>query len=373
MKNESEKPPFIPGLKLAQGFYKEVVQPILDVDFAGIKYSAALMGQGSEVLGFDTEMSTDHHWGPRVMLFLTPEDFLKQKDKIRAVLSQKLPHTYLGYSTNFSEPDPNDNGVQLLRPGDTGPVNHRVETFTIGGFFSDYLSIDITQKLTPADWLTLPQQKLRSIVAGKVFHDGVGLEKVQQRFAWYPPDVWLFVLAGLWARIGQEEHLTGRAGEAGDEAGSSVIASRIVRDIMRLALLMEKQYPPYPKWLGTAFNQLKSAATLRPVLERVLHGESWQERDKHLAAAYSIIAEMHNALGVTAPLPATPQLFHQRPFHIIDGGKFAAALLERITAPWLTPAMRRSPIGSIDIFTDNSDMLEDPAFRLAIRHLYETP
>jgi len=373
MKKEPNKPPFIPGMKLAQGFYKDAVKPVLDTDFPGLQYSAALIGPGSEVLGFDTEMSTDHHWGPRVMLFLTPEDFIKQKDNIRDVLSQKLPHSYLGYSTNFSEPDPNDNGVQLLRHQTSGPVNHRIETYTVTGFFRDYLGIDTGKELDAADWLTLPQQKLRSITAGQVFHDGLGLGVVKQRLAWYPPDVWLFILAGLWARIGQEEHLTGRAGEAGDEAGSSIIASRIVRDIMRLALLMEKQYPPYPKWLGTAFNQLETAVSLKPVLERILHGNSWQERDTHLAAAYSIIAEMHNALGVTAPLPVTPRLFHQRPFHIIDGGKFAAALLEKITAPWLNPVLRRSPIGSLDIFTDNSDMLEDPTFRFTIRRFYETP
>jgi hypothetical protein len=371
MKKEPQKPPFIPGMKLAEGFYKEAVKPVLDADFPALKYSAALIGHGSEVLGFDTEMSTDHHWGPRVMLFLIPEDFIKHKDNIHMVLSHKLPHIYLGYSTNFSEPDPNDNGVQLLSHQDSGPVNHRVEAFTISGFFRGYLGIDIEKEMDTIDWLTLPQQKLRSIVCGKVFHDGLGLEKVKQRFTWYPHDAWLFILAGLWQRIGQEEHLTGRAGETGDEIGASIIAARIVRDIMRLALLMGKQYPPYAKWLGNAFYQLKSARKLKPVLEEILKANSWQARDKYLAGAYGLLAEMHNALEVTAPLPTTPRLFHRRPFHIIDGGKFAAALLEKITGPWLTPAMRRSPIGSIDIFTDNTDMLEDPAFRPVLRKFYE--
>jgi hypothetical protein len=371
MEKDLQKPPFIPGMELAEGFYKDAVKPVFEAAFPGLAYSAALIGSGSEVLGFDTQTSTDHHWGPRVMLFLAPGDFTKYKEKIRDVMGRKLPREYRGYSTNFSEPDPNDNGVQLLRARSSGPINHRVETFTNGGFFTEYLGVDIDKKLDALDWLTLPQQKLRSIVYGRVFHDALGLEKIKQRFSWYPPDVWLYILAGLWQRIGQEEHLTGRAGQAGDEAGSAVIASRLVRDIMRLAFIMEKQYPPYAKWLGTAFSSLKSAPGLKPVLEGVIHGKSWQKRDKYLAEAYAIIAEMHNALGVTTPLPTTPQLFHQRPFHIIDGARFTAALLDKIDAPWLTPAMRRSPLGSIDIFTDNSDMLEDPVFRLTIRKLYE--
>jgi hypothetical protein len=36
-----------------------------------------LLGNGSEVLGFDTELSTDHDWSPRVVLFLRDEDHVR--------------------------------------------------------------------------------------------------------------------------------------------------------------------------------------------------------------------------------------------------------------------------------------------------------
>lgn len=52
---------FIPGLKLNELFYKEVVGPILKSEFPNLKYSAGLIGSGSEVLGYDTQQSTDHH------------------------------------------------------------------------------------------------------------------------------------------------------------------------------------------------------------------------------------------------------------------------------------------------------------------------
>jgi hypothetical protein len=165
--------------------------------------------------------------------------------------------------------------------------------------------------------------------------------------------------------------LTGRAGQAGDEVGSTIIAARIVRDIMRLVLLMKKQYPPYAKWLGMAFRQTAPSLKLQPVLKNVLHGKTWQVRDKYLAQAYTMLAELHNGLGITEPLPTQPTLFHNRPFTIIWGWRFVTALLEKIQDPQITPAMRRSPIGSIDIFSDNSDILEDPAFRPMIRKLYE--
>ena len=68
---------FVPGLTLAELFYKEAVSPVLLKHFSRLRYSAALIGHGSEVLGFDTERSTDHHWGPRVQLFLTEGAYIR--------------------------------------------------------------------------------------------------------------------------------------------------------------------------------------------------------------------------------------------------------------------------------------------------------
>lgn len=53
-------PDFIPGLQLSEAFYREAVRPILDAAFPGLVYAAALIGNGSDVLGYDTPRSTDH-------------------------------------------------------------------------------------------------------------------------------------------------------------------------------------------------------------------------------------------------------------------------------------------------------------------------
>ena len=55
-------PQFIPGLELSRRFYIEAVRPILDKYFPSLPHAAALLGYGSEVLGFDDEVSTDHNW-----------------------------------------------------------------------------------------------------------------------------------------------------------------------------------------------------------------------------------------------------------------------------------------------------------------------
>ena len=364
-------PDFIPGLRLGELFFGEAVKPVLDAEFPGVPYSAALVGGGSEMLGFDTEMSADHHWGPRVMLFLHDDDYERHRGPLHETLRHRLPVSFYGHPTHFTDPDPLDGGTQLLQSVEHGPVNHRVEIFTVRGFFLDYLNFDVRRDIEPADWLTLPEQKLRSITAGAVYHDGAGLRAIRDRFTYYPRDVWLYLLAAGWARIGQEEHLMGRAGFVGDEIGSALIGSRLVRDVMRLCFLMEKQYAPYPKWFGTAFARLACAGDLSPILRQAQRAETWQEREKHLSAAYEYVAAMHNALSITEPLPDKVVGFHGRPFRVIHGELFADALVACITDPALKRIATSGLIGSVDQFSDSTDLVSHPRWRTTLRDLYQ--
>lgn len=362
---------FIPGLELARQFHEEAVRPILETVFPGVPYSAALIGSGSEVLGFDTGMSADHHWGPRVMLFLREPDHERLSDAINEALRQLLPVKFRGYPTNFSAPDPNDNNTQLLVEIESGPVNHRVDVLTLRGYFRAYLGFDLDREIEAADWLTFPEQKLRTIVTGAVYCDEIGLEAVRSRFRYYPKDVWLYLMASCWSRIGEEEHLMGRAGAAGDELGSALIGSRLVRDLMRLCFLIEEQYAPYAKWFGTAFARLKCAERLSPPLRRAQLAGTWKEREQGLVEAYEAMAEMHNSLGITAPLPTTAKNFFGRPFKVIALHGFADALRARIIDPEVRRIADRGLIGGIDMISDNTEILSDPRWRPAIRRLFE--
>lgn len=359
------------GIQLSEGFYFEAVRPLLEQYFSGLPHAAALLGNGSEVLGYDDGTSTDHHWGPRVQLFLRPEDYATAAGPLHALLAERLPKRFGGYPTNFSEPDPHDHGVQRLQEVGDGPVNHRVEVLTPAAFVLQQLNYNLAQPLQPLDWLTFSEQKLLSITAGAVFHDGVGLVDIRSRFAYYPEDVWLYLLAAGWARIGQEEHLMGRAGQVGDELGSALIGARLVRDIMRLCFLMERTYAPYPKWFGTAFRRLRSGPELYPVLQHALAALSWQDREAQLRVAYEYVAQMHNALQITQPLPEQARMFFGRPFQVIALHGFAEALCERIQDPEVKALAGETLIGSIDLISDNVDLVANGRFRFALRKLYE--
>jgi hypothetical protein len=253
-----------------------------------------------------------------------------------------------------------------------GPSNYRcVEIFTLRDFFRKHLGFDIRDEIEPADWFTFAEQKLRALTGGAIFWDAIGLETSRERFRYYPRDIWLYLLASGWTRIGQEEHLMGRAGSAGDEIGSALIAARLVRDIMRLCFLMEKQYAPYAKWFGTAFARLAIAKDLSPLLQNVLSATTWLERQDYLSMAYEIAAMNHNRLAITEPLETKVSYFFDRPFLVIDGGKFAEAIAAQISDPGVKKLTSNRLIGSMDQFSDSTDLVENLELRTILKKLYE--
>jgi Domain of unknown function (DUF4037) len=361
-------PKFVPGLQLCKLFYKEEVKPILNKNFPKLRYSAAIIGWGSEVLGFDTPISRDHHWGPRVLLFLSENDYTRLKDQIDEALSDQLPYEFMGYSTNYSEPEPN--GVRHPVKITRGRIHHMVNIYTVRSFFKARLGIDPHKEWSALDWLVLPQQRLLELTSGEVYHDGLGeLETMRTRLKYYPRDVWLYMLAAQWTRISQEEAFVGRAGHVGDELGSQIVAARLVREIIKLAFLMEKRYAPYSKWLGTAFQRLRIAKTLTPLLRQVWLAKTWKTRDRSIAKAYSVMAQQHNALKITQPLATNISNYYSRPYSVIHGDRFAKAIKQAIKDPQIKRI--KTDVGSIDQFTDSANVVEDLALCQKLRAVYE--
>jgi hypothetical protein len=141
-------PAFIPGLELSRRFYAEAVGPLLEEAAPGIPHSAARIGPGSEVLGYDTPRSADHEWGPRLQIFLRSQDVSRHAGRIGHVLSERLPKTFHGFPTHFS-PTGETRDIRVMRATD-GPVHHRVEITHVSSWFTDTLGFDPTCAITPA-------------------------------------------------------------------------------------------------------------------------------------------------------------------------------------------------------------------------------
>ncbi|WUW22681.1 DUF4037 domain-containing protein [Streptomyces sp. NBC_01463] len=346
---------FLPGLELSRILYETAVRPVLDDAFPGLPYAAARIGAGSEVLGFDTARSTDHDWGPCLDLFLAPDDAAAHGDAIRRLLADRLPKEIRGWPTHFRPAaDPLDPVGHMAMTD--GPVDHRVVAHDTGAWLVREVGLDAsTTEPAVRDWLAMPQQRLAQVTAGAVFHDGPGLlTTARARLARYPEQVWRHVLACQWQRISQEEAFVGRCAEAGDDLGSAVVAGRLVRDLMRLCLLLERRYPPYGKWLGSAFARLEAAGELTPSLRGALAATEYPERERHLCAAYEAVAVRQNAAGLTDPVDPSPRPYHGRPFLVLHAERFARPLAASVT----DPDLRGLPLtGVVDQWADSTDLL----------------
>ncbi|WP_329033699.1 DUF4037 domain-containing protein [Streptomyces sp. NBC_01725] len=352
---------FIPGLDLSRVLYEEAVRPVLDSAYPGLRYAAARVGSGSEVLGFDTARSADHEWGPRLNLFLAPDDAAEHGAELHRLLAERLPKQVRGWPTHFRHADPEVPIGQMELT--QGAVNHRVSVDGLGDWLSAQLGTDAATADGPTvrDWLAMPQQRLAEVTGGAVFHDGPGgpgaagtLGAVRARLAWYPEQVWRYLLACQWQRISQEEALVGRCAEVGDDLGSAVVAARLVRDLMRLCLLLERSYAPYGKWLGSAFGRLAVADALKPSLAGVLAATRYPVRERHLCDAYEYVAGLQNATGLAAPVDPARRPYHGRPFQVLHAERFARALAATVT----DPELRGLPLtGGVDQWADSTDFL----------------
>ena len=357
---------FMKGLDLSRVFYEEAVKLPLESEFPDLAYSAGHFGAGSDVLGFDTEQSMDHDWGPKLFIFLGEKDNKKYSKSIDAFLGLNLPTEIRGFPINFGH---HDDGSIVMQLSDDRPLNHGIKIVTIRDYFERYLTVNPLEKMSPIDWVVLPEQRLRSIAGGRIFHDGIGqLQPIMKKLSYYPNDVWLYLLSAQWRRIAQEEHFMGRCGQVGDELGSRVVGSRLVSDIMKLCFLMEKQYAPYIKWFGTGFSQLKSAGVLTPILMRVFEATSWKNREEHLVRAYEIVAGMHNDLGITEPMKAKVSSFHNRPFLVIRADDFAEAIYATIQDEEVLSLSKF--LGGVDQFVNSTDVLSKPDRYPKLRNMF---
>ena len=315
------------GIELARRFYTERVAP----ELAGVPHAAALLGSGSEVLGFDDEVSPDHDFGPRVQVFT------------------EVP-------------------VSL-------PAGAAVTT--AGRFFAGRLGVDPGTGMSLTDWLVSPTQILAGLTGGAVFHDPAGeLASRRDALRWYPGDVWRYALAAGWLKVAQEEAFVARAGSTGDDLGSRILAARLARELIRLCFLVERRWAPYAKWLGRAFGELALAGRVAPLLAEATGAGHWRDREAALGAAAGVVAAATNELDLCAPVDPAVRQFHDRDIRVLGAERFTVALTAAITDPEVRALLARLGVrrdtavgalpGTVDQAVDSTDVLSNPArFRAA--------
>lgn len=354
------------GSELSRRFHEEAVRPLLLARWPRLPYAAGRLGHGSEVLGLDDAMSRDHDWGPRLSLFVPDE----LRGPVDAALEADLPTEFLGLPTRFTF-----TGSSRTR--------HRVDVDTPRGFVLDRLGFDPVDDPGPVDWLSLTGQAVLEVIAGPVFVDRTGeLTRRRDALAWYPDDIWRYIVAAGWQRLDQELPLMSRAADRGDETGSRLIAARLAGVVTHLAFVLSKRWAPYSKWRGTLFDRLPGVEPLRTHVDAMLDADAWPERQSACARALDALLDRQESAGLGRPAPRATAAFWDRPYLQIAPEIIPALAAERSSAEptCAVPTRPTGPsgpggptvptlpagVGSVEQLTDTVDLLVDPARRRAV-------
>ena len=340
------------GSAFALSLY-EAARPIIERVLPGTGYLAARLGSGSDVLGFDDDRSRDHDFGCRLTV-LVGQQHKALLEPLDAALDAELPEEVAGWPTRF--------GTSW-----DSQVRHKIDLHTVHDFVASRLGFDLRAPLQPAEWLCLTGQSVLEVTAGPVFHDSTeSYREVKRTLSWYPEELWRYVLAAGWARLGQELPLVGRTGELGDESGSRIIAARLCRDVAHLSFAVDRTWMPYPKWSGMALRVLPGGRAIEDTLAAVQAAARWAERQQLLSKALEVLADRHRAAGFELPEPTVGPFF-DRPF-LMPNSEIVAALTDAITDPRVRDL---PPIGSIEQWCDNVDVLSHPNRRVRATALYQ--
>jgi hypothetical protein len=324
---------FIPGLILNKRFFFEIIKPLIESAFPDLNYSAALIGYGSDVLGYDNPTSMDHNWGPRCQIFLD-ENSLELKEQLAELFRQNLPFSFEGFPTNYTAPQADL--TQAMRKTTTYPVHHLIEIEGAKRYFEKNLGIENIEDLTKQEWIELNDQALLELTEGEVFHDGLGtLTRYRQILTFFPPAVVKLRLASLWMMIANEEAFVGRCIELDDLIGLKLITSRIITALLKILFYLENQYIPYSKWFGTKLRSLKAYPLVEPFVHQILIESNPGEINAQLKELYQQIIAIHNQQPDLPELHNTITAYYGRPYQVIQAESIAETLINSLEDPEL--------------------------------------
>ena len=246
------------GLELAEKFYKEYGEKMINEDFSHIKeyLAVGLVGSGSECLGFDDSISQDHDFEAGFCIFIPDEDLVSERDEFLLERAySKLPSNFMGFERSKLNP--------------VGGNRHGV--IRISNFFKDKVG-DKDGNITNDGWFYISEQFLLEATNGKIFCDNLGLiTEIREKLAYLPEDIRLKKLAGnvlVMAQSGQYNYK--RCVDRQETGAAQLAMGEFVNATLKVIFLLNKKYMPYYKWSFRALKNLEILSELQTQLEYLI-------------------------------------------------------------------------------------------------------
>ena len=287
--------------------------------------------------------------------------------QILEAFSQEFPYTYRGYSVHFSRPDPNDKGIRHAEAITQGQVDPLIFFHTFEEYLDFYLGTHHPAALTDVEWLSLPEHHLLALTKAEFYVDMLHCQERLEPLRFYPENVWLYLVASCWSLVAEEQAFVKRCASVGDSLGSALVCGRIAERLMRLCFLYCRQYAPYSKWFGTAFQQLPIPQELKDAIGAAVAATDTAQREDNLVRAQQLTAQLHNSLGVTEAVPAEIVPYFGRDIKVIYADKISHTVRGHVQG-----ALASAPlIGSLSQVANFTTLYEDIPLRRRVKGLYQ--
>ena len=209
------------GLETAKQYYEIYGRQMIRGQFPerADQTAAGLVGYGSECLGFDDEISTDHDYGPSFCIWL-PRELYQQCGKEMQAAYDALPKEFMGCSARVEE----EQG------------KGRVGVLCLEDFYLEILGTDRVPE-TEAEWFSLSEASLSTATNGAVFEDPCGkFTRIREGLlSYYPQEVWRKKLAESLARAAQAgQYNYARAMKRGERIAAEIALTEFVKETMQM-------------------------------------------------------------------------------------------------------------------------------------------
>ena len=256
------------GLELCRQYYEAFGKKMIAEKFSAYedKIAVGLVGQGSDCFGYDDELSHDHDFGPRFMMWLTKETYDEVGESLQKAYDE-LPTTFRGITKNM-----------ILRG------KKREGVFVIDSFYEELLGLSENDF-----WMNVPEYSLAAAVNGEVFRDDEGaFTNIRKRLlSYYPKAVW-------YRRIAQESALFSQTGQYNmsrmwnrkQYVAAQLAKTDCVKHAMKLWYLLQRTYAPHDKWLFKGISDTEATLRLEKLSMLSLRDE------QQLAEAITLVEEL---------------------------------------------------------------------------------
>lgn len=246
----------VTGIEFAEEYYLEFGKKMIQDHFPDYeKYMAiGLVGEGSECLGFDDEISEDHDFNLGFCIWLPDTIF----EKIGSALKKEYEALPKTSGSKFS--------IETLEgKGRTG-------VFSVNQFYKKYIGCPgIPQN--NLDWLLAPEINLSTATNGKVFQDNYGefTQIRNQLLNFYPRDIFLKKLAARMAQMSQHgQYNYERCMKRGDYAAAYLSCAEFVKATGSMIYLLNRKYMPFYKWMFRGMDHLEKLSEIKGMLEKLI-------------------------------------------------------------------------------------------------------